>query len=218
MDGLGRHRASNSRSCGKPRPRAATAWISQCTDSAASCTAAAWASAPSGDWDICCRSARTATMRAKRALARPGLRRRLLLFLAVPMPGVLAIDAAVTYRMALADGPIDIAPYAPGHSSGRGHAEPNASQDGCHSRHATFRPPFRKPTKCARPGWLQQRLGTCCQFVHRRRCRDGRPACGRRAFGANACTGRPVHSAKGQCDPRVRRAGARRRSASMMHG
>ncbi len=28
------------------------------------------------------------------------------------MLGVLAIDAAVTYRMALADGPIDIAPHA----------------------------------------------------------------------------------------------------------
>lgn len=39
-------------------------------------------------------------MRAQRALARPGLRRRPLLFLAVPMLGVLAIDAAVTYRMA----------------------------------------------------------------------------------------------------------------------
>ncbi|KOR40430.1 hypothetical protein ADT25_19545 [Xanthomonas oryzae] len=37
--------------------------------------------------------------------------------------GVLAIDAAVTYRMALADGPVDIAPHAPGHSSGRGHAD-----------------------------------------------------------------------------------------------
>ncbi|WP_242629601.1 hypothetical protein [Xanthomonas oryzae] len=62
-------------------------------------------------------------MRAQRALARPGLRRRPLLFLAVPMLGVLAIDAAVTYRMVLADGPIDIAPHAPGHSSGRRHAD-----------------------------------------------------------------------------------------------
>ncbi|AVQ08726.1 TPA: sensor histidine kinase [Xanthomonas vasicola pv. zeae] len=40
-------------------------------------------------------------MRAKRTLARPSLRRRLLLFLAVPMLVLLAIDAAVTYRMAL---------------------------------------------------------------------------------------------------------------------
>lgn len=75
------------------------------------------------------------------------------------MLGVLAIDAAVTYRMALADGPIDIAPHAPGHSSGRGQQIPNASQDGCHGRHATFRPPFRKPTKCARPGWLHSGQG-----------------------------------------------------------
>ncbi|AEQ94643.1 hypothetical protein XOC_0406 [Xanthomonas oryzae pv. oryzicola BLS256] len=36
---------------------------------------------------------------------------------------MLAIDAAVTYRMVLADGPIDIAPHAPGHSSGRRHAD-----------------------------------------------------------------------------------------------
>ncbi|KAB7770553.1 sensor histidine kinase [Xanthomonas maliensis] len=40
-------------------------------------------------------------MRAEGAQARPSLRRRLLLFLAVPMLVLLAIDAAVTYRMAL---------------------------------------------------------------------------------------------------------------------
>lgn len=40
-------------------------------------------------------------MSLERAVARPSLRRRLLLFLAVPMLILLALDAAVTYRMAL---------------------------------------------------------------------------------------------------------------------